>query len=97
MYRRLSDHGRRLLNQAMFEELLIDHEDITIRVVGQTGTEPVRDLAVATNAYREPIASQGQLRTNRPAANGEPAREPWRTCSPSFLWTGVGVGPPWWS
>ena len=89
MYRRLSDHGRRLLNQAMFEELLIDHEDITIRVVGQTRTEPVRDLAVATNAYREPIASQGQLRTNSPARTASLPGNPGGPALPRFFGRGL--------
>ena len=74
LYRKLSDHGRRLLNQAMFEELLVDEDrdDLTIHVVGQTYTEPVRDLMLAASVY-------GRLRQepseNRPAVVGEPARE----------------------
>ncbi len=61
LYRRLSDHGRRLLNQATFDELLVDQDrdERTIRVVGQTYTEPVRDLTLAAHAFRkqtEPVA-----------------------------------------
>jgi site-specific DNA recombinase len=76
LYRQLSDHGRRLLNQATFNELLVDqdHEELTIRVVGQTYAEPVRDLMLAAHAYREqepePIAASV---TDRPATGGGPA------------------------
>ena len=76
LYRRLSDHGRRLLNQAIFEELLLDQEDLTIEVVGQTYTEPIRDLMLAAQADREQSEARLMTIKSRPAANGEPA---WRT------------------
>jgi hypothetical protein len=59
LYRQLNDHGRRLLNQATFEELLVDQdrEHLTIQVVDQAYTEPVRDLMLAARAYREPVAT----------------------------------------
>ena len=70
----LNDHGRRLLNQATFEELLVDQdpEDLTIRIVGQTYTEPVRELMLAAHAYWQ---HEGPENANRSAVNGEPARE----------------------
>lgn len=39
LYRRLSDHGRRLLNQAVFDEVLVDQDrdDLAIRAVGPSG------------------------------------------------------------
>ena len=51
LYRRLNDHGRRLLNQAVFDQLLIDRipDDQTIHVAGRTYTEPVRDLMNAAH------------------------------------------------
>ena len=74
LYRRLNDHGRRLLNQAMFEELLVDREDLTVQVVGQTYTEPVCDLMLAAKAYRASTTSDWAPNNSRLTANGEPAR-----------------------
>ena len=75
LYRKLSDHGRRLLNQAMFEELLVDEDrdDLTIQVVGQTYTEPVRDLMLAASAYYGYVSPEPD--ENRPAMVGGPVRE----------------------
>jgi hypothetical protein len=96
LYRRLSDHGRRLFNQAIFEELLFDQEDITIQVVGQAYTEPVRDLMGAADAYRDQTAL-GPIHANRLAVNGEPARETLADLLHPISLDGVGVRPPWWS
>jgi site-specific DNA recombinase len=75
LYRQLSDHGRRLLNQATFQELLIDQDrdELSIEVVGQTYTEPVRDLMLAAHAYRQQIDAAQAKNANRPAVNDEPA------------------------
>lgn len=59
----------------MFDQLLIDQEDLTTHVVGQTYTEPVRDLVIAAHAFCEQTAEEAPVRTNRPAENGEPDRE----------------------
>jgi hypothetical protein len=69
LYRQLSDHGRRLLNQATFDEILIDQDpdDLTIRVVGQTYTEPVRDLMLAARAYREQFDHEPTTNASRTA------------------------------
>jgi hypothetical protein len=75
LYRQLSDHGRRLLNQAVFDEVLIDQEDLTPKVVGQTYTEPVRDLMLAAQAYQSHTSPDLTASENRPAVNGEPIRE----------------------
>jgi site-specific DNA recombinase len=77
LYRQLTDHGRRLLNQAVFYELFVeqDQEDLTIQVVGQTYTEPVRDLMLAARAYEQQLGDNGATNANRPALNGEPVRE----------------------
>jgi site-specific DNA recombinase len=72
LYRQLSDHGRRLLNQAFFDELLIDREDLDTRVTGQAYTEPVRDLMTSAQAYRQQTHA-ARVHESRPAANGEPA------------------------
>jgi len=58
-YRQLSDHGRRLLNQAMFKELLLDRDELTTQVVGQTYTEPVRDLMKRGTAAQDLSPTQG--------------------------------------
>jgi site-specific DNA recombinase len=76
LYRKLNDHGCRLLNQSMFEELLLEQEDLTIQVVGQTYTEPIRDLMLAAQADREQSDTRLQTTKSRSATNGEPA---WRT------------------
>jgi hypothetical protein len=70
LYRRLNDHGRRLLNQAIFAELLVDQDrdDRTIQITGQTYTEPVRDLLAATGAPLPQTSPNG----GRPAENDEP-------------------------
>jgi site-specific DNA recombinase len=75
LYRRLSDHGRRLLNQAMFEELLVDREDVVVQVTGQTYTEPVRDLMFAAHAYRQRPVMEALVHASKPAVNGGSARE----------------------
>jgi site-specific DNA recombinase len=72
LYRQLSDHGRRLLNQAFFDELLVDRDDLDTRITGQTYTEPVRDLMTSAQAYRQQTRV-GRTHESRPAANGEPA------------------------
>jgi hypothetical protein len=60
----------------MFEELLLEQEDLTIQVVGQTYTEPIRDLMLAAQADREQSDTRLQTTKSRSATNGEPA---WRT------------------
>ncbi len=76
LYRQLSDQGRRLLNQAMFEELLIDQdrEELTIQVAGLTYTEPVRDLVLAARYYREQHQPERTANANRLTVTGEPER-----------------------
>jgi hypothetical protein len=76
LYRQLSDHGRRLLNQATFEKLLIDQDrdEPTIRVATPTYTEPVRELMLAARAYREQLGAAATANANRPTVNGEPVR-----------------------
>ena len=76
LYRRLSDHGRRLLNQAVFDEVLIDQDqdDLAIRAVGQTYTEPVRDLMISAQAYQSRTEADLTANKNRPTVNGEPVR-----------------------
>ena len=70
--RQLNDHGRRLLNQATFEELLIDQDqEMVTRVVGETYTEPVRDLMHAMHAYGRSHLSQSED-TDGLANAGEP-------------------------
>jgi site-specific DNA recombinase len=76
LYRQLNDHGRRLLNQAMVEELLLDQEDLTIPVVGQTYTEPIRDFDARLPGRRRAVRHTAPDNKSRPATNGEPA---WRT------------------
>jgi site-specific DNA recombinase len=73
LYRRLSDHGRRLLNQATFDELLVDQDrdERTIRVVGQTYTEPVRDLMLAARAFREKAESVAAVNASVRSVDGE--------------------------
>ena len=74
LYRRLNDHGRRLLNQAMFDELYVDQEDLAIQVIGQTYAEPVHDLMLAAQAHHE--RSIGSLANeSRPAVYDGPAQE----------------------
>ena len=53
LYRQLTNHGRRLLNQAIFEELLIDQtpDTHTPDITGQTYTEPVHDLMTAAHPH----------------------------------------------
>jgi site-specific DNA recombinase len=71
LYRGLSDHGRRLLNQAIFDELLIDQDpdDQAIHIPGQTYAEPVRELMTAAHAHRH---SSDATNDSRPAVNGGP-------------------------
>jgi site-specific DNA recombinase len=73
LYRRLSDHGRRLLNQATFDELLVDQDrdERTIRVVGQTYTEPVRDLMLAARAFREQTEPVAAMNASLRPVDGE--------------------------
>ena len=67
LYRQTTDHGRRLLNQTLFEELLIDQdrEEPHITITGQTYSEPVAELMTAAHG---PGTNDG-----RPAASGEPS------------------------
>jgi site-specific DNA recombinase len=75
LYRQLGDHGRRLLNQAAFQELLVDQDrdELAVQVVGQIYTEPVRDLMHAARAYKQ-LGDIGDPYVNRPAMAGEPAQ-----------------------
>ncbi len=74
LYQRVPDQGRRLLNQAMFDELLIDRgDDLETKVVDQTYTEPVRGLMASARAFRQHAAATSLAYDNRPTANGEPA------------------------
>jgi DNA-binding transcriptional ArsR family regulator len=70
-------------HQAIYEELLLDQEDLTIQVVGQTYTEPIHDLMLAAQGDRTRSETDLQTTKSRPAENGEPA---WRTlrayCAP---------------
>jgi site-specific DNA recombinase len=86
LYRRLNDHGRRLLNQAIFEELLIDQDldDHTIQIAGQTYSEPVRDLLTAANTHRTRTATNG----DRPADNGGPITDTLSTSPGPIPWDG---------
>jgi hypothetical protein len=57
----------------MFDELLIDREDdLETKVVGQTYTEPVRDLMAAAGAYHRQLAAT-DTNESRLTTNGEPA------------------------
>jgi hypothetical protein len=53
LYRQLNDQGHRLLNQALFEQLLVDREDVVVQSVRQTYTEPVRDDAARALVWRQ--------------------------------------------
>jgi len=77
LYRQLTDHGRRLLNQAVFFELFVeqDQDELTIQVVGQTYTEPVRDLMLAARAYEQQLSDNGATNANRSAKSGEPLQK----------------------
>ena len=74
LYRQLDDLGRRLLNQAVFEELLIDVDEAEPRVVGVTYTEPVRGLMQAHEDHRSgsPVSSQVRY-DRRPTVSGGPS------------------------
>jgi hypothetical protein len=73
LYRNLNDHGRRLLNQAIFDELLIDQDpdDQAIHIAGQTYTEPVRDLMTAARTHRHQNNPAEPSNGDRPAVNGQ--------------------------
>jgi hypothetical protein len=43
--------------------------------VGQTYTEPVRDLMLAAHTYHQQLDPEATTDASRPAMNGEPARE----------------------
>jgi hypothetical protein len=60
----------------MFEELLLDQEDMTIQVVGQTYTEPVRDLMLAAQADREQSGAKVGQTQSTLAGNGSLRGEP---------------------
>ncbi len=76
LYRRLNDNGKRQLNQAIFEELLIDldpeHPDPTI--TGQTYTEPVHDLL--TTAHGHPQTAPSTERSRGAVNDGPSAVHP---------------------
>jgi site-specific DNA recombinase len=72
LYRQTTDHGRRLLNQAIFEELQIEVIDDEVQVAGQIYTEPVRDLIMAAHAVGYATSDQTSTNEDRPTANGEP-------------------------
>ena len=76
LYRQLSDHGRRLLNQAMYEVLFVDQdrESLSIRVADQRYTEPVRDLMLAARTYQQ-FGADLPAYESKLATTGEPARE----------------------
>ena len=75
LYRQLSDHGRRLLNQAMFEKLLVDQDrEHAILIAEPTYTEPVRELMLAVHGHHAQHDSEPTANANRPAVNDEPAR-----------------------
>jgi site-specific DNA recombinase len=73
LYRRLNDHGRRLLNQAVFDRLLIDRvpDPSVIQVAGGTYTEPVHDLMTAAHGHQPIVPGPNG---SRPATNGGSAQ-----------------------
>ena len=73
LYRRLNDHGRRLLNQAVFDRLLIDRvpDQPTTQVAGGTYTEPVHDLMTAAHGPQPTVPGPND---GRPATNGRSAQ-----------------------
>jgi hypothetical protein len=74
LYRQLDDLGRRLLNQAVFEELLIDVDETEPRVTGATYTEPVRGLMQAHEDYRSGSLVSPQVTDDRrPTVSGGPS------------------------
>jgi hypothetical protein len=58
------------------EELLVyqNHDDLAIRVMGETHTDPTRDLTSAAMATTSRPTAPG-TNANRPAVNGERAQE----------------------
>lgn len=88
-YRQLSDYGRRLLNQAMLEELLIDREDATVQVVGQTYTEPVRRPHAGRPGAPRSVNSGFGAKHARLAANGEPAGDTLAALLPPLFGRGL--------
>jgi site-specific DNA recombinase len=73
LYRQLNDHGRRLLNQAIFDELLIDQDpdDQAIHIAGQTYTEAVRDLMTAAHEHSKQTNPTDPATSDRPATGGQ--------------------------
>jgi site-specific DNA recombinase len=70
LYNHLNDQGRRLLNQAVFECLLIDvTDDDAPHVEERTYTEPVHDLMTAAHGDHHAITGQNVI---GPATNDGP-------------------------
>ena len=70
LYNRLNDQGRRLLNQAVFDRLLLDvTDDNATHVEERTYTEPVHDLMTAAHGDHHAVTGQNVI---GPATNDGP-------------------------
>jgi site-specific DNA recombinase len=72
LYRRFNDNGKRQLNQAIFEALLIDLDpDADITITGPQYTEPVQELmTTALSPFRSPQTPENPSRTTNSGPTG---------------------------